>query len=96
MHPGDLVEIVGTAGDGWIWCRHRSGKESWVPLTYLSPAGVGDTRTALVEYDATELPVEVGEVFLAEREESSWLWCHNMQGIWGWVRVAQVERIDEA
>jgi hypothetical protein len=38
----------------------------------------------------------VGEVFLAEQEESGWLWCESAQGIWGWVRVAQIERIDEA
>jgi Variant SH3 domain len=96
MHAGDLIELAGNEDDGWIWCRHPSGKESWVPMSYLSTAGEGHTRTALVDYDATELPVEVGEVFQAEREESGWLWCENTQGQWGWVRVAQVERIDQA
>jgi hypothetical protein len=96
MHTGDLIELAGNEDDGWIWCRHPTGKESWVPTSYLSTAGEGHTRTALVDYDATELPVEVGEVFQAEREESGWLWCENTQGKWGWVRVAQVERIDQA
>ena len=33
MQAGDLLEIVGTEDDGWIWCRNRAGKESWVPLS---------------------------------------------------------------
>jgi Variant SH3 domain len=96
MQAGDLLEIVGKEDDGWIWCRHRGGKESWVPLSYMIAVGEGNTRTALSEYDATELPVEVGEEFRAELEEHGWLWCENMQGKWGWVRVSHVRRIDQA
>jgi hypothetical protein len=96
MHAGDLLETIGDEDDGWIWCRHSpTGKESWVPLSALSePAAEGNTRTALVEYDATELPVESGEVFEAKKEVRGWLWCENSQGMWGWVRLAQVERVD--
>jgi hypothetical protein len=96
MQAGDLLETIGDEDDGWIWCRHApTSKESWVPLSSLSaPAAEDNTRTALVEYDATELPVESGEVFQAEKEERGWLWCENTQGVWGWVRLAQVERID--
>ena len=96
MQAGDLLETIGDEDDGWIWCRHTpTSKESWVPLSSLSARATGDTtRTALVEYDATELPVESGEVFAVEKEERGWLWCRNTQGIWGWVRLAQVERID--
>jgi hypothetical protein len=93
MQAGDLLEIAGEEDEGWIWCRNRTGKESWVPLSYLSAEGE-KTRTALVEYDATELPVEEGEEFQAEREESGWLWCQNTQGKWGWVRLPQVDRVD--
>ena len=96
MQTGDLLEVAGEEDDGWIWCRNRAGKESWVPLSYLSTEGEGKTRTALTDYDATELPVEEGEEFQVELEESGWLWCENTQGKWGWVRLAQVERIDEA
>jgi hypothetical protein len=98
MHAGDLLETTGDEDDGWIWGRHSpTGKESWVPLSALSsPADGGNIRTALVEYDATELPVESGETFQAEKEERGWLWCQNTQGMWGWVRLAQVERIDQA
>jgi hypothetical protein len=56
----------------------------------------GKTRRALADYDATELPVEEGEVFQAELEECGWLWCENTQGKRGWVRRAQVEDLDEA
>jgi hypothetical protein len=96
MQAGDLLETTGDEDDGWIWCRHSpTGKESWVPLSYLStPPAEGNARTALVEYDAVELPVESGEIFQAEKEERGWLWCENAQGKWGWVRLAQVERVD--
>jgi uncharacterized protein YgiM (DUF1202 family) len=93
MHAGDRLEVAGEEEDGWVWCRHEGGKESWVPLSYLS---AGDaSRTALVEYDATELPVEEGEEFDAILEEHGWLWCKNPQGQLGWVRLAQVERLAE-
>jgi hypothetical protein len=94
IQAGDLVEIAGQEEDGWIPCRHPSGNESWTPLSYLSSAGEGSTRTALVEYDATDLPMELGEVFLMEREEHGWLWGQTSQGRWGWVPVALVERLD--
>jgi len=95
IQAGDLVELVGKEDDGWIWCRHGGGKEGWVPLSYLSAEGESNTRTALCDYEATELPVEVGEEFEAVRDEHGWVWCTNTQGKWGWVRVANVERIDE-
>ena len=94
MHAGDLVEITGKEDGGWTWCRDRAGKESWVPLSYLISEDGGRTRTALCDYDATELSVEVGEEFQVEREEHGWLWCKNMQGKWGWVRVTSVERLN--
>jgi hypothetical protein len=96
MQAGDLLEITGEEDDGWIWCRNRAGKESWVPLSYMTAKGDGKTCTALYDYDATELPVEVGDELQAEQEESGWLWCENTQGKWGWVRMANVERIDLA
>lgn len=96
MQAGDVVEIAGKEDDGWVWCRHHTGKESWVPVSYLTADGEGNTRTARFDYDATELPVEVGEEFQASLEEHGWLWCKNTQGTWGWVRVAQVENINEA
>ena len=86
MQAGDVLEIVGPEEDGWIWCRNRAGKESWVPLSYLTAQGEGKTRTALFDYEAAELPVEVGEEFQVELEEHGWLWCKNRQGKLGWVR----------
>ena len=41
MQAGDLLEITGKEDDGWIWCRHCAGKESWVPLSYLTVEGDG-------------------------------------------------------
>jgi Variant SH3 domain len=93
MQAGDLLEIVGKEDDGWVWCRNHAGKEDWVPLSYMTAEGEGNTRTALSDYDSTVLPIEVGEEFQAEREESGWLWCTNTRGTWGWIRVRNVERI---
>jgi hypothetical protein len=42
------------------------------------------------------LSVEVGEEFQAVLEEHGWLWCESPQGKWGWVRLAHVERLDQA
>lgn len=96
MHLGDRVEITGKEEDGWVWCRNGEGKEDWVPLSYLIGEGEESTRTALCEYDSTVFSVEVGEEFQAVLEEHGWLWCESSQGKWGWVRVAHVERIEEA
>ena len=96
MHPGDRIEITDKEEDGWVWCRNRAGKEDWVPLRYLTTEGEGTTRTALCEYDSTVFSVEVGEEFQAVLEEHGWLWCEDAQGKWGWVRLAHVERLDQA
>jgi flagellar basal body rod protein FlgF len=91
MRAGDRLEVIGEEDDGWIWCRHPFGKESWVPLSRLQVDERGTARTALADYDATELPVEEGEAFQAFLEERGWLWCENAQGQLGWVRLVQVE-----
>jgi Variant SH3 domain len=96
VQAGDLLEIAGKEDDGWIWCRDRTGKEDWVPLSYMTAEDEGNTRTMLSDYDSTVLSVEVGEEFQAEREENGWLWCTNTQGKWGWIRVKNVERIGQA
>jgi hypothetical protein len=95
MRAGDQLEVIGEEDDGWIWCRHQSGKESWVPLSRLGAGEGGTARTALADYDATELPVQAGEEFEAMLEEHGWLWCENAKGLLGWIRLAQVERLAE-
>jgi flagellar basal body rod protein FlgF len=96
MRAGDHLEVTGEEEDGWIWCRHQSGKESWVPLSLLRADQEGASRIALADYDATELPVAEGEEFRAMLEEHGWLWCETTEGQLGWVRLAQVERLAEA
>ena len=96
MNVGDQIAMAGKEEDGWVWCRNEAGQEDWVPLSYLTAEGEGTTRTALVAYNSTVFPVEVGEEFQVELEEHGWLWCENAQGKWGWVRLANVERIGQA
>jgi len=46
----------------------------------------------LVDYDATELPVQVGETVTVYGEQSGWLWCLTASGKWGWVPKECVAR----
>lgn len=54
MHPGDRVEITGTAEDGWVWCRNGVGKEDWVLLSFscLAPHAVDFSHFGLVRSDS--------------------------------------------
>jgi len=46
----------------------------------------------LVDYDATELTVQVGETVTVYSEQSGWLWCLTASGKWGWVPKECVAR----
>jgi hypothetical protein len=74
---------------GWIWCWTVDGKGGWVPESAL--AIEGDEATALRDYDATELDVQVDDIVTIHTEESGWLWCENSRGIIGWIPKENVE-----
>ncbi len=46
----------------------------------------------LVDYDATELTVQVGETVTVYSEQSGWLWCLTPGGKWGWIPKECVAR----
>lgn len=73
---------------GWLWCTNMSGKSGWVPESYLFKSG--NKYTALCEYIATELSVNVGDILYVEKEESDWLLCIDSRGRRGWVPAEQV------
>jgi hypothetical protein len=82
-----------TEWPGWVWCTSQAGKSGWAPQAYVRREG--DGGVALVDYDATELSVDVGQELLMGTQESGWIWCTDQAGQSGWVPAENVERIDE-
>jgi uncharacterized protein YgiM (DUF1202 family) len=82
-----------TEWQGWVWCTSRAGKSGWAPEAYVRRDG--DAGLALVDYDATELSVDVGQELLLNTQESGWIWCTDQAGQGGWVPADKVERIEQ-
>jgi len=68
---------------GWEWCVNEAGLGGWVPRSYIEEAK-GRWRMR-VDYEATELTVDKGEVLVINGEESGWLLCTNSRDQKGWV-----------
>lgn len=83
---GEPVQWVDRADDGefagWKWAVAASGLQGWVPRAWFS-ADV--PSTALRDYSAQELPVDVGDEVLELDAFSGWLWVIDRQGRCGWV-----------
>jgi hypothetical protein len=77
---------------GWIWCTAPSGKSGWVPERNIYVDG--DTCRALVDYDASELTVEIGDELILLEQESGWFWAHKQNGQKGWIPVEHMEIIE--
>jgi hypothetical protein len=91
LHKGDLVQIVEkeTEWKGWIWCISSNGKEGWVPESYLKIQN--NQASLLMDYDATELSVKIGEIYVIEDEESGWFFVSSKKGRKGWIPKENVE-----
>jgi hypothetical protein len=101
-HPDPLVIRVGeklTVGkkesewSGWVWCAKQNGKGGWVPEKYVELKG--DICVARLDYDATELSVDIGDELIMGYEESGWIWCTNQHGQYGWVPADHLEILGE-
>lgn len=67
----------------FLWCTAtRTGKSGWVPDAYLDLSRV--LPTALCDYDAAELSVEVGDELVVLDELGGWVWCRRTTGELGW------------
>jgi hypothetical protein len=91
VRAGELL-TVGREDDewrGWVWCTTAVGAGGWVPLAFLRANETG--VVTLVDYDATELAVEAGEVLAVEQVVNGWLWCRGDSGRSGWVPQRNVE-----
>ncbi len=93
MKAGDAISIgeKESPWDGWLWCAAVDGNKGWVPESYVKRDG--DRGHLRVDYDATELTVEVGEELTVISEEADWFRCVRQDGRIGWVPVENVEEL---
>ena len=76
---------------GWVWCTTATSVSGWLPLAYLRATGEG--IVAICDYNATELPAEVGDHLQIEQVVNGWLWCANVSGQRGWVPTLSVKPV---
>ena len=82
-----------TEWEGWIYCRNTAGIFGWVPEPFLKKLPEAKEYVALRDYNAFELPVEVGQDLVILEEVSSWAWVRTTDYQEGWVPL---ENLDEA
>jgi hypothetical protein len=81
--------------DGWIWCQSTEGIYKWYPEGYLKKiAGTPNHYELTRDYNAKELPVQIGEKVTIQFEESSWAWVVKENGNEGWVPLENLEVLD--
>ena len=90
---GELVTINDKKSEwpGWTWCTDKNGKSGWIPDCYVRKEG--SKSIALLDYEATELTVETGEILKIKKEECGWFWCINQRGVEGWIPSENVKTI---
>jgi SH3-like domain-containing protein len=91
VKAGERVH-VGQADDdypGWLWSRATDGREGWVPVELLS--GERPLATALVDYSAKELAVQIGDEVEIEEVRHGWALVRNTQGEVGWIPESQID-----
>ena len=91
VKAGERVQVGQTDDDypGWLWSRARDGREGWVPVELLSPER--PLATALVDYSARELAVEIGDEVEIEEVRHGWALVRNSQGEVGWIPETHIE-----
>jgi hypothetical protein len=85
MRKGEALQVGkrDSEWEGWIWCTNARNECRWVPENYLDI--VGQAGVAKIDYESTELEVNVGEILALGEQESDWCWCTNQEGMSGWV-----------
>jgi len=73
----------------WLWCIADTGKQGWVPETYLEHDG--ERGTCLRAYSAWELTVAAGDAVAVLDEESGWCWVEAESGELGWIPASCLE-----
>ncbi|MCL6458939.1 MAG: hypothetical protein K6T85_13110 [Gorillibacterium sp.] len=83
LKQGEKIHITKEGEHGWVWGVNETGKESWVPRNYLHI--VDSLGTAIEDYNAFELTVQLGDIVTILCEESGWFHCINANNLMGWV-----------
>ena len=79
--------------EGWVWCRTPDSIYKWYPKGYLKEiTGKPDQFELIRDYNAKELPVQVGDEVKIQFEESSWAWVVKQDGEAGWVPLENLEK----
>ncbi len=90
VKAGERAEVGREDEDypGWLWCRAADGREGWVPAELLSEER--PRATALVDYSAKELAVEIGEEVEIEETRHGWARVRNARGELGWIPESHI------
>ena len=88
FHKGEKVSISKEFTDDpdwkdWVWCEGQNNNEAWVPKQYLEIKG--NTGTFLIDYNALELSVVVGEVLNIHETVNGFGMAEKQNGERGWV-----------
>ena len=88
FHKGEKVSISKEFTDdpdwkNWVWCEGQNNNEAWVPKQYLEIKG--NTGTFLIDYNALELSVVVGEVLNIHETVNGFGMAEKQNGERGWV-----------
>ncbi len=67
----------------WVWCVTASGKEGWMPESYVEING--EQGIARRDYNAVELTVTIGDNLTIFDETSGWYWVQSVRRDYGWV-----------
>ncbi len=69
---------------GWTWCLIGSNAGVWISEKYIDREA--DDRAVLnIDYDSTELSVDIGDRVRILRCEQGWAWCQKNDGVEGWL-----------
>jgi uncharacterized protein YgiM (DUF1202 family) len=84
LSRGDELRLIRADPEwpGWLFCQDSSGRQGWVPLSYLHG---DDILTLTRDYDATELTVSEDERFELLENESGWYRVRISDGKIGWI-----------
>jgi len=92
VKTGERVHVgqADNAYPGWLWSRATDGREGWVPVELLSRER--PLATALVDYSAKELAVQIGDEVEIEEVRHGWALVRNTQGEVGWIPESHIDK----
>ena len=90
---GEIVEgqEKETEWEGWLFCRHSSGTNGWVPKSYLEETSESGQFQFLRDYNARELTIDRNQEVMLLEEESSWAWVRTPLGEEGWIPMENLQ-----